>query len=155
MVDIERLRRKTIFEGLTDEQLDSLAAQTQERHYAAGDVVIRAGETGERVYVIERGCVEVLGPSAETGGEPPVFARLSRGRTDEGVGDFFGEFCLFDLEPRTADVVAREATVLLELGRESLFDLFERDGELRITVALNVARVLAHRLRAANREPRE
>ncbi len=152
MVDVERLRRKTLFEGLTDEQLDAVGAQCQERHYGAGDVVIRAGAIGERVYVLERGRVEVR-RSIREGAAERVVSVLARGRETTGVGDFFGEFCLFDLEPRSATVVASESTVLLELGRETLFDLFGRDDELRITIALNVARVLAHRLRADNRRP--
>ena len=148
MIDVERLRRKTLFEGLKDEQLAGVAAQARERHVAAGEVVIGEGEVGDRVYVLERGRVAITLSSAD-GGQAQV-AVLARGARSEGIGDFFGEFCLFDLEPRSATVVAREASVILELEREGLYDLFERDVDLRINVALNIARVLAQRLRELN-----
>jgi CRP-like cAMP-binding protein len=71
---------------------------------------------------------------------------------DEGyAGDFFGEFSLVDLEPWSATAVARERTVLLELKRDDLYELFSRDVDLQIGMVLNIARVLSRRLRLRNR----
>jgi CRP-like cAMP-binding protein len=57
--------------------------------------------------------------------------------------DFFGELALFDQEPRSADAVAVEETVLLEIGGADLDAVMERRPE----IAREIIRVLARRLR--------
>ena len=62
------------------------------RHYAAGETIIREGETGEEFFLISEGQVEVIRADHEV-------AR-------PGPGDFFGEVALISGEPRNATVVA-------------------------------------------------
>ena len=61
-------------------------------------------------------------------------------------GDFFGEMCLLDLEPRCATVVAEEDCVLWEINRDDLYWLFGDDKELQLRIMLTLARVLSRRL---------
>jgi voltage-gated potassium channel len=67
----------------------------------SGDVIIRAGDIGDRMYFIVNGLVE-----ADFGGAQPAFL------TD---GDFFGEIALIRHTPRTATVTARGRCQLLVL----------------------------------------
>ena len=64
--------------------------------YESGEVIARQGETGDRMYVIQSGQVEVTATAAE--GE----VRLSVLE----VGDVFGEMALFTRTPRSATVRA-------------------------------------------------
>ena len=76
---------------------------------AAGETIIRQGDSGERFYVVRSGAVEVERDSL-------VLARL-------GPGDAFGEIALLLDVPRTATVTAIEPTRLLALEAHDFRDL--------------------------------
>jgi CRP-like cAMP-binding protein len=149
-VDIEVLRRKMLFLGLTDAQLQAIARILRTRVLKAGDVLIRRGDMDEAIYIVERGSVICPGEDTERGFDT-VFQTGSY--VDEGfAGDFFGEFSLLDLRAWDSNVLARERTVLLEINREELYDLFAHDADLKIGIVLNIARVLSRRLRFGYRQ---
>ena len=64
--------------------------------YQGGEVIVRQGEVGECMYVIQLGKVEVL---EQKGGKEVRLAIL-------GESDFFGEMALCDRETRSATVRA-------------------------------------------------
>ena len=68
-----------------------------------GDVVIRAGDVGDRFYIVEAGTLVV-----ETG----------EARSEIGPGGFFGEIALLRDVPRTATVRAVTESQLYTLQRE-------------------------------------
>jgi CRP-like cAMP-binding protein len=71
--------------------------------YRAGETIVRQGEVGEHMYVIQSGRVEVIRES-EAGQ-----VKLAELRE----GDFFGEMALFDRDVRSATVrPVKEARVL-------------------------------------------
>ena len=156
-MDLDALRQKMLFLGLSDGQLQAVASVVRSKTYRAGEVVVRSGELDDTLYIIERGSVEMR--VAEGGEERPVAVFEKGSYVDEAyAGDFFGEFSLVDLEPWSGTIVARERTLLLQLKRDDLYELFSRDVDLQIGVVLNIARVLSRRLRIKNRrlvEPAE
>ncbi len=149
-MDLEALRQKMLFLGLTDGQLQAVASVVRSRSFRSGEVVVRQGELDDALYIIERGSVEMR---AQEQGEERVVAVFEKGSyVDEGyAGDFFGEFSLVDLEAWSGTIVARERTLLIELKRDDLYELFSKDIDLQIGVVLNIARVLSRRLRIKNR----
>jgi CRP-like cAMP-binding protein len=70
---------------------------------AAGDVIVREGDHGDRFYVIDTGAVAVT--------------RDGDHRRVEAAGEFFGEIALLRDVPRTATVAATQAGSLLALER--------------------------------------
>ncbi len=152
-MEIESLRQKMLFLGLSDAQLQGIASVVRSRTFRPGEVVVRRGQLDDALYVIEKGSIELRVPAAADDGGERVVAVFEKGSyVDEGyAGDFFGEFSLVDLEPWSATAVARERTVLLELKRDDLYELFSRDVDLQIGMVLNIARVLSRRLRLRNR----
>ncbi|MBN1424759.1 cyclic nucleotide-binding domain-containing protein [Candidatus Fermentibacteria bacterium] len=86
--------------------------------YAAGESLVRQGESGDSLYVIQQGCVEVIVASA--GGQAATMARLGR-------GDFFGEMSLLTGEARGATVRALEDTSVLVIRKEHLSPLLEEN----------------------------
>jgi predicted Ser/Thr protein kinase len=80
------------------------------RRYAAGELIVREGERGERAYIVESGECEVFrgGPGRE------VAIRTI------GPGEVIGELALFTAGPRTASIRALTAMTLLEVTREAL-----------------------------------
>jgi CRP-like cAMP-binding protein len=151
-VDLDALRQKLLFLGLSDGQLQAVASVVRSRNFRAGEVVVRQGDLDDALYIIERGSVEMRVREGE-GSEERTVAVFEKGSyVDEAyAGDFFGEFSLVDLETWGGTIVARERTLLLELKRDDLYELFSRDVDLQIGVVLNIARVLSRRLRIRNR----
>lgn len=141
----ERMAARLLFQGLTPEQIGRIAEITRVLDVERGEVVVHERDYGDTLYVIERGSVEVRVASPD--GDLEVARLLA---PEEGeisyAGDFFGEMCLLDLEPRCATVIAAEPSRLWELNRDDLYWLFGDDKELQLRILLTVARVLSRRL---------
>jgi hypothetical protein len=106
--ELEILRSVDLFATLPAPELEGLAARLTEVTAAPGTAVVREGETGHHLYVIEDGEVEVIHHGR------PV-ATLGR-------GDYFGEIALLRHVSRTATVVAKTPTTLLSLEREGFLE---------------------------------
>ena len=114
----ERLSAIEIFEPLSDEETMQLARQTARRVFAPSEVIIRAGDAGETMFVINRGSVKIQLPGADGNGRSTTLATLHEGR-------FFGEMALLTGEPRTATVIAVEESEVFEIGHDAVKSLFE------------------------------
>jgi len=101
---IELLRANPIFAPLSPPTIEHLAVKLEERRVAAGDVVVRQGDSGDLFYLVEKGRLRV-----EIDGRPVG---------DLGPGEAFGEIALLRDIPRTATVVAVEDTSLAGLERD-------------------------------------
>ena len=62
-----------------------------------------------------------------------------------GSGQVFGEMSLFDNEPRSATVIAREETEVLSLERDQFHSLAHQ----RPQIVMGICKVLVGRLRSA------
>jgi MFS family permease len=91
-----------LFEPLSISAKEHLASKLTRVHVEPGEVVVRAGETGDRFYIVDDGELEI------TNG-----AHGSAHR-----GDFFGEIALLRDVPRTATVRATTPSDLYALERE-------------------------------------
>ncbi len=143
----EKMGDKLLFAGLTPTQLDRVAEIVKVRTFAAGEVVVRERDYGETLYVLDDERVEIRLEGAGSIAE----VRAPRPGEISKTGDFFGEMCLLDLEPRCASVVAVEPCVAWEINRDDLYWLFGDDKELQLRILLTVARVLSRRLALADR----
>jgi hypothetical protein len=103
-VRIERLLANPIFAPLPPATIEHLATRLLPRTVAAGDVVFRQGEGGDRFYIVDDGRCEIA-----IDGEKVA---------DAWPGESFGEIALLRDVPRTATVTALEDTKLLALDRD-------------------------------------
>jgi MFS family permease len=101
---VELLRSIPIFSPLSPAVLEGLAARLEPVQVAAGEVIMRQGEPGDRFYIVAAGEVEV-GIDGQVQGT-------------QGPGDHFGEIALLRDVPRTATVTARTNAALYALERE-------------------------------------
>lgn len=107
--------------------------ETNPVRLAPGDVLFKAGETGDAMFVVLDGTLEVL--VGET-----VVERATRGA-------ILGEMALIDQSPRSATVVARENAALVKLDSAR----FQRLIQQHPFFATHVMKVLADRIRVKDR----
>jgi MFS family permease len=100
---LELIRHVPMFEPLSIAAKERVAASLVPVAVPAGELVIRAGEAGDRFYIVASGVLNVDAP-----GRP----------TDACAGDYFGEIALLRDMPRTASVTAAEDSVLYALERD-------------------------------------
>jgi CRP-like cAMP-binding protein len=113
---------------------------TQARLYALGEFAVRRGEVDRSFFIIARGSFEVLVP---TGGGPERVRVLE-------PGDLFGEVGFFDGLPRSADVVALEASEALVLTQAAFQRLRLTHPRLALRFVLDLGRILGERFRASD-----
>ncbi|HSK74119.1 MAG TPA: mechanosensitive ion channel family protein [Pyrinomonadaceae bacterium] len=116
----ERLNNVAIFGPLSDEETKVLADAAKVRVFAPGESIVQEGQKGGSMFVIHRGTVEV---KIKEDGASKTINTLRE-------GDFFGEMSLFTGEPRTASVVAKDETEVLQIGRDTLKPIFEDNPNL-------------------------
>jgi|SRR5271157_2455445 len=98
--------------------------------FAAGEFVFKAGDSGETMYIITEGEVDIVDGSGTT-------------LDTAGPGSIVGELALIDDEPRSAAVVAKTASRLVAVDRRR----FQYMVQETPFFALAVMKVLADRLR--------
>jgi CRP-like cAMP-binding protein len=106
--------------------------------YRDGEMIIRQGESGDRMYVILEGQAEVQVACEH---ETHRMALL-----DEG--DFFGEMEVFDPGLRSATVRAVGRTRVLTVDKRGILRRLQEDPEL----AMRILETLARRMRRESRK---
>jgi predicted acylesterase/phospholipase RssA/CRP-like cAMP-binding protein len=130
------LEKADIFRGLDIDALNRILDEMEPRHFEAGDVICREGEPGTSLFLVSKGLLEVILRRMES----VISVALLR------EGDIVGELSVLVGEPRSADVIARTPTDILELGEDryqSLLSLYPR-------ISVNLNQVLIQRLRQSN-----
>ncbi|MBD3369604.1 mechanosensitive ion channel [Candidatus Fermentibacteria bacterium] len=116
----EELRSVELFEPLSEEQLQQLAARCSKLRYAAGEVLVKQGAKGDSLYLIRSGRVKV---ELVEDGSITQLATLQ-------PGDYFGEMSLLTGEERSATVTAVEETEVVVVDKEGLSALLEEDSRM-------------------------
>ena len=112
--------RDQVFPGLTPAQLARVAARGRRREIADGEVLVEAGDHLVPFFVVARGEVEIVQPSAA--GETVV--------TVHHPGEFTGEVNMLSGRRSLVQARAKGAGVVVELDHEQLLSLVHTDGEL-------------------------
>jgi len=94
----EILEGVELFDGLSDDDLDQVAAICKERSIPRGDLLVKEGDAGEELFIITGGFVEVLLETPHR-----VVVNL-------GTGQITGEMALVDGGPRSASLRANAST---------------------------------------------
>jgi MFS family permease len=102
-VELDLVRSVPMFAPLSIAAKERVAASLFPVSVSAGDVVIRAGDRGDRFYMVGAGALDIAD------GHRNVIAH---------EGDYFGEIALLRDVPRTASVTATADSVLFALERD-------------------------------------
>lgn len=104
--------------------------------YHDGDAIVREGETGDCMFVVQEGQVEVLQ------GKKNREVRLAVLKE----GDFFGEMAIFEHEVRCATVRALGDVRVLTVERKNFLRRIQEDPSL----AYHIVQTMSHRIRELN-----
>ena len=103
------------------------------KEYKEGEVIVRQGDTGNCMFVIQDGEVEAV---AEADGRELKLRTL-------GPNEFFGEMALFEKETRTATIRAIQPTRVLTIDKKNFLGGIHEDPSL----AFRVVKTMSHRIR--------
>ncbi len=106
--------------------------------YKDGEVIIKQGDSGNCMYVIQSGEVEVI--MENKGLEVRLAVRKE--------GDFFGEMALFSREVRSATIRALGDSRILSVDRKNLLNSIQKDPSL----AFRIIETLSKRVRDLSEE---
>ena len=101
--------------------------------YQDGETIIRKGEIGDCMYVVQDGCVEVV---ADTDNQEVQLAIL-------GKNEFFGEMAIFEHESRSATVRALGPARILTVDHKCFLRRIHEDPSL----AYRMMEVMSNRVR--------
>lgn len=136
---VDFLAQIPLFRDLKRRQLESLARLAGEKTYQPGEIIVRQGQGGVGLFILEAGKANVLRQTAD--GSEAIVNTL-------GPGDFFGELALLDDGPRTASVVAIEPTRCLAITRWDFLPLLKDDADMAIVILQEIVRRFRRALEA-------
>lgn len=107
----KRLRQTVLLKSLDEGSFQIVMDSIQELRFEMGNVVIKEGDYGDCMYIVERGtlkCTKVL-----KGNTKPTFLK------EYEPGESFGELSLLYNTPRAATITAKTECILFHLDRET------------------------------------
>ena len=111
-----------IFNSLEDKELTTVIDAFEEKKYKAGEVVIKQGDEGDVIYLVDTGeldCEKVF-----KAGDPPTYLKTYK------PGESFGELALLYNAPRAATIKAKTDCLLWALDRQC-FNNIVKDAAMK------------------------
>lgn len=136
--NISTLRAIPIFSPLSDDELEVLRAPIQVVTLDAGEVVVREGDSADKLYCLVEGEVQVVKNYLEQGAQTVDVLKS---------GDYFGEMALIgEGVKRSATVVTTEPCIFISLDEEAFRRTLLKNANIAYTMLVEAFR----RLRQAN-----
>ena len=133
------LKRVPLFSGLTDSQIERLAAGSVRRNFPRGRTIVAEGEPSQSLYVLLSGRAKVQ--RSDTEGKEVILSVL-------GSGECFGEMSLIDDAPRSASVITLESSDFISIAKDSFKSVLVSSPE----ISLRLMKGLVKRLREADKK---
>ncbi len=114
----EFLRRQPLFADFTPDELDDLAAATQEIHVARGTPIFHRGDPCRGFHIVLYGQVKLGFLSAQ--GDEKIIEII-------GPGYSFGEALMFMEKPYIVGATTLADSMLLHIAKEAVFGTLERN----------------------------
>lgn len=130
---LEIVKGSPLFYELYDAEILKIVEKCNVLNLEKGDYIFKENEEGDEIFLILQGSAVVKKGNIEIG-------KLRK-------GDLFGEMVLLKEKNRNADIVANNFCDVLVMKYDDIFSLFERDNKIFSILMLNLARMLATRLK--------
>jgi CRP-like cAMP-binding protein len=140
------MKNSSLFEGLSDAEIDSIEPLLEEKRIEEGKTVFVENMVGESLYLIEQGTIKISKMLAE--GDEKILVIL-------GPDDFFGEMAILEGTPRSATARVAEDACLLSLQRKDFEAFCDNNPKLGLKLMRNIVRTFTRRVRENSEEYRE
>ncbi len=134
------LKETALFSGLSDDELGAVVNLCVERSFPAGSIVIRQGDVGDEMFIIQEGQIEIV----VVGSRPELRVVVL------GKGQILGEMSLLDMGFRSATARTAMAATLQVIKQADFTALCEQDYRIGYAVMRNLAADLSFKLRHRN-----
>ena len=124
------LRDVELFQPLTDNERDEIAAKLVAAPFVRGEAITQQGAEAHWLYIMTEGEADVR----------VAIDGVSRQVGSLQGGDYFGEMGLMTGEPRSATVIAQTDVKCYRLGKEAFKDILRRRPELAEDISATLAR---------------
>jgi len=135
---ISSLKNTELFKALENEDLEKLSNKLKERVYPPNTAIVREGASGDAMFIIKNGKVEIRKKEQSLGVDLTI-AML-------GSGACFGEMALLTGKPRSATVMAVAATEVFVLEKKDFDSLLMEHP----TMSLALNKIVAERIEEMN-----
>jgi CRP/FNR family cyclic AMP-dependent transcriptional regulator len=139
-LEIESLKPLPLFKDLNPTELANVAPLFFEKAYTKNSTLFVEGMTGEILYVIRTGSVNI---TKKAGNQEIVLATLKE-------GEFLGEMSLIDNRPRTATARVAEESNLLVMTKKAFNTLLGKQPSTALKIVLFFLKIANDRVRKAN-----
>ena len=141
MIDVDALRKISLFGALSKDEVALVRALLEERRFAPGTTLVEEGTPGRELYILADGTADVMKKTAD-GREAKI--------ADLGPGAVFGEMALVGIMPRSATVRARTELLALVLPYQKMTALSKDHLQTFTILIMNLARDICRRLHKAD-----
>lgn len=137
---VDALRAVSLFETLTDKELEDIGAIAAFETFPAGEILFRTGDVGACMWVVVTGQIDVF-LEHQTDGD--LLASIKR----KGI---IGELSLIEPQTRSASAVAREESVLLRIDYIPFAELRDELNPAPFKLLRELSRLVCMRIRSVN-----
>ena len=133
-----------LFAGLSQSQIERIAAITQEQQFQKDQWLFHEGQEAKHLYLVKDGAVELVIKVEDAIEIPIAVIRPDNGSL--GVGAL--------IEPYRYSLTGRclDDSTLFVIARTQLHELMDDDSELRCIIMTNLAKKLLNRLKETRQE---
>jgi len=144
MVDPKKLAGLELFEGLPERALEAMAALSEERSYAPGEIIFSPERASEWAFLLLKGTVR-LTVHASSLPDPITLASL------ETPGQAFGFSTVVGQGHHNSSAEAVTGVEAVAINGPRFLDYLEKNPEVGFAVMRRVARALSRRLATLRR----
>ncbi len=123
------LKKVRLFSDLDLELLLAIAEKLHEDDYDAGEKIFMPGQVANRIYLIEKGSVQICDERMKP-------------HCELGYGDYFGDESLFNEQPRGYAALCKTDAIFLTLSRSHLLSIMSECP----SVSVSLLQAYAHQL---------
>lgn len=124
------IHKVPIFENLTPQEIATVAAVVQSKHYNKGDYIFHEGEKSDKLFIINEGTVKISKLS-HIGKEQIIRFLFS--------GEFFGQFALLQEKNHYADAEVLDTSVICFIHKQDFLHILEQNPKLAYRFLLAVS----------------
>jgi CRP/FNR family cyclic AMP-dependent transcriptional regulator len=142
---LERLKQINLFSDIAEDlpRLKAILDHTTISYVRKGDAIIREGEMGDSLYLLQSGSVRIMKKTVQDEDYTVVILH-------DHMNIYFGEIALVDNDRRSATVLAETNCELIKLTRKDFLAMAEADPLLGYRILSQIAKKLSGSLRKMN-----